>query len=60
MSTMSPRNIVLILDVARFKYPPHWVSLPTLFAAMQTIDSASQRSRGTSTRVRACAVVRVR
>lgn len=40
------KDMVLILDVARFKYPPHWVSLPTLFAAMQTIDSASQRSRG--------------
>jgi len=25
---------VLIMDVARFKYPPHWVSLPLLHSAM--------------------------
>ena len=25
---------VLVLDVARFKYPPHWIKLPTLFSAM--------------------------
>ena len=25
---------VLVLDVARFKYPPHWVPIPTLFSAM--------------------------
>src|SRR5881394_4428695 len=25
------RDLVLILDVARFKYPPHWVPLPRLW-----------------------------
>ena len=25
---------VLVLDVARFKYPPHWVPLPLLHAAV--------------------------
>ena len=24
--------MVLVLDVARFKYPPHWVPLPLLYA----------------------------
>lgn len=37
---------VLILDVARFKYPPHWVPLPALFAAMHALDEATGRSRG--------------
>src|SRR5262249_2804529 len=27
-------DLVLVLDVARFKYPPHWVSLGRLFRAM--------------------------
>jgi hypothetical protein len=37
---------VLIMDVARFKYPPHWVSLRLLARAMLSKDSATQRSRG--------------
>lgn len=37
---------VLILDVARFKYPPHWVPLSRLWAAMQVPDAATSRSRG--------------
>ena len=40
------RDLVLILDVARFKYPPHWVPLTTLFLAMQGIDKDSNKSRG--------------
>jgi phytochelatin synthase len=40
------RDLVLILDVARFKYPPHWVSLSALFAATQDADPVTQRSRG--------------
>ena len=35
------RDLVLVLDVARFKYPPHWVALPRLAAAMRTTDPAS-------------------
>jgi len=35
------RDLVLIMDTARFKYPPHWVSLSSLFAAMQKIDVTS-------------------
>lgn len=32
------RDLALILDVARFKYPPHWVSVPLLFEAMHKLD----------------------
>eukprot|EP00520_Triparma_pacifica_P016586 CAMPEP_0118635362 /NCGR_PEP_ID=MMETSP0785-20121206/2035_1 /TAXON_ID=91992 /ORGANISM="Bolidomonas pacifica, Strain CCMP 1866" /LENGTH=161 /DNA_ID=CAMNT_0006526389 /DNA_START=675 /DNA_END=1156 /DNA_ORIENTATION=+ len=38
--------MVLILDTARFKYPPHWVHVSKLCAAMGRIDSSSGRSRG--------------
>jgi hypothetical protein len=37
---------VLVLDVARFKYPPHWVPLPRLAAAMRTVDPTTGRLRG--------------
>jgi len=37
---------VLILDVARFKYPPHWVSLEALFEAMQPHDPSTAAPRG--------------
>lgn len=42
----SESDRVLILDTARFKYPPHWVPLQDLWAAMQPVDPATQRSRG--------------
>ena len=37
---------VLILDVARFKYPPHWVPLPLLWKAMLLQDHATGLARG--------------
>uniref|UniRef100_A0A7R9VTY1 glutathione gamma-glutamylcysteinyltransferase n=1 Tax=Chlamydomonas euryale TaxID=1486919 RepID=A0A7R9VTY1_9CHLO len=40
------RDQVLILDVARFKYPPHWVPLSLLYQAMSRIDAATGRPRG--------------
>lgn len=40
------RDLVLILDVARFKYPPHWVPLAELFHAMLPVDPETRRSRG--------------
>ncbi|KAK7245345.1 hypothetical protein RIF29_40185 [Crotalaria pallida] len=40
------RDMVLILDVARFKYPPHWVPLTLLWNAMNTIDKATGHHRG--------------
>lgn len=36
----------LVLDVARFKYPPHWVPLPTLWEAMLPKDAATGKPRG--------------
>ncbi|MDC0720508.1 phytochelatin synthase family protein [Nannocystis bainbridge] len=36
----------LVLDVARFKYPPHWVPVPALYAATQAPDPATGRPRG--------------
>lgn len=39
-------DLVLIMDVARFKYPPHWVPLKLLFEAMHAIDADSQLERG--------------
>ncbi|CAB3405321.1 unnamed protein product [Caenorhabditis bovis] len=37
---------VLIMDVARFKYPPHWVKLELLQKAMCTIDKSTKQTRG--------------
>ncbi|WP_133407013.1 phytochelatin synthase family protein [Parashewanella tropica] len=36
----------LILDVARYKYPPVWVKANELYKATQGIDSTSHNSRG--------------
>lgn len=40
------RDMVLLLDVARFKYPPHWVPCHALWRAMHALDPAVGRSRG--------------
>jgi glutathione gamma-glutamylcysteinyltransferase len=40
------RDLVLLLDVARFKYPPHWVPLELLYRATQRADPATGRPRG--------------
>ncbi|KDO60416.1 hypothetical protein CISIN_1g042029mg [Citrus sinensis] len=40
------RDMVLILDVARFKYPPHWMPLTLLWEAMDTIDESTGQHRG--------------
>jgi glutathione gamma-glutamylcysteinyltransferase len=40
------RDLALVLDVARFKYPPHWVPVPMLWEAMLPSDPATGRSRG--------------
>jgi len=37
---------VLILDVAKYKYPPEWVSISSLRRAVATIDTVSNKSRG--------------
>ena len=36
----------LVLDTARFKYPPHWLPVELLFAAMQERDADTGASRG--------------
>jgi glutathione gamma-glutamylcysteinyltransferase len=40
------RDLVLVLDVARFKYPPHWVPLRALWESMLPLDSETGKSRG--------------
>eukprot|EP00818_Percolomonas_sp_WS_P005462 CAMPEP_0117436742 /NCGR_PEP_ID=MMETSP0759-20121206/1164_1 /TAXON_ID=63605 /ORGANISM="Percolomonas cosmopolitus, Strain WS" /LENGTH=429 /DNA_ID=CAMNT_0005228351 /DNA_START=364 /DNA_END=1654 /DNA_ORIENTATION=+ len=37
---------VLILDCARFKYPPHWCTVQDLYDAMNTIDPDTGAKRG--------------
>ena len=37
---------VLILDVAKYKYPPVWVSINMLRQAIATLDAASSQARG--------------
>ncbi|MEO0517394.1 MAG: phytochelatin synthase family protein [Cyanobacteria bacterium P01_A01_bin.116] len=37
---------VLILDVSRYKYPPVWVTVETLWNAVNTVDSVSGLTRG--------------
>lgn len=37
---------VLILDVARFKYPPYWVKVEEMWNAMAVEDKTSGQSRG--------------
>lgn len=36
----------LVLDTARFKYPPHWIPVDLLFSAMAQQDPATGRPRG--------------
>lgn len=36
----------LIMDVARYKYPPFWIRTKALWEGMQKIDSGSGRARG--------------
>ena len=37
---------VLVLDTARFKYPPYWVPMELMFKALLPLDSATGLSRG--------------
>jgi glutathione gamma-glutamylcysteinyltransferase len=39
-------DLALVLDVARFKYPPYWVKLDALASAMRDIDADTGRARG--------------
>jgi len=51
-----PGDMVLILDVARFKYPPHWIPLSVMYEALQSIDAQTGKSRGYFTVSRASEV----
>ena len=37
---------VLLLDTARFKYPPHWIPVELLYSAMTKADPATDQPRG--------------
>ena len=39
-------NSVLMLDTAKYKYPPHWIPAELIFQAMLPIDIVTGRSRG--------------
>ena len=40
------KDMILIMDVARFKYPPHWVKLTEMYNSMSRIDKSTNDSRG--------------
>ena len=42
----SESNKVLVLDTARFKYPPYWVDFDTLYESVNSIDKANGKKRG--------------
>lgn len=41
-----PTDSCLVLDVARFKYAPYWVSVAELYDAMRPVDKSTGKSRG--------------
>jgi hypothetical protein len=36
----------LVMDVARFKYPPYWVKVQDLYESTRPLDSMTNKSRG--------------
>lgn len=38
--------MVLIMDTARFKHPPHWIPMETLWEAMKRLDTETGKPRG--------------
>ncbi|GDX75285.1 hypothetical protein LBMAG41_03610 [Cyanobium sp.] len=54
LAAYDPRkDRVLILDVARYRYPAVWVSTEALWAALRTVDRSSGLSRGLVSAARA-------
>ena len=43
---VAEHDVVLLFDVARFKHPPHWLPLGTLWEAMAAKDPVSGFARG--------------
>jgi len=39
-------NSVLMLDTARYMYPPYWIPIELIFQAMLPIDLVTDKSRG--------------
>lgn len=37
---------MLVIDVARNKYPPFWVSIHALYEALNTVDDSTNKTRG--------------
>jgi hypothetical protein len=42
----APSDRFLVMDVARFRYPPFWVKTDLLYQGMNTVDSVSAKTRG--------------
>eukprot|EP00752_Nemacystus_decipiens_P001863 g1795.t1 len=40
------KDVVLVMDTARFKHPPHWVPMETLWEAMKRLDTETGKMRG--------------
>eukprot|EP01133_Synstelium_polycarpum_P004324 gene4324-5050_t len=40
------RDLALVLDVARFKYSPHWVPVQVLWDSMRVVDAETKKPRG--------------
>jgi len=40
------RDLILIMDVARFKYPPHWAPLEVVYESMKRLDPDTKKCRG--------------
>jgi len=40
------RNLVLVLDVARYKYPPYFCDIKKLFDSFEEVDAATKKPRG--------------
>eukprot|EP00731_Ephydatia_muelleri_P025965 Em0018g65a len=40
------RDMLLVMDVARFKYMPHWVPLLSMKKAIDTVDGSTNERRG--------------
>ena len=40
------KDLVLIMDVARFKYPPYWVPIDVLWESMAVDDNSTKSPRG--------------
>ena len=40
------RKMVLVLDVARYKYPPYWCNIKTFYDSLEPIDKATSKPRG--------------